>query len=59
VVSALDRPRVEINVPRADGWLVKVGMLAPGALLRLLPVAARLAQGNLTRYREKYGIVEQ
>jgi short-subunit dehydrogenase len=58
VVSALDRPRAEINVPRADGWLVKVGMLAPGLLLRLLPTAARLAQGNLTRYREKYGIVE-
>lgn len=56
VLSALDRPRVEINVPRADGWLVKVGMLAPGLLLQLLPAVARLAQGNLDRYRTKYGI---
>ena len=56
VVSALDRPRVEINVPRADGWLVKVAMLSPGLTLRLLPKVARLAQGNLTRYRAKYDI---
>ncbi|WFR71284.1 SDR family NAD(P)-dependent oxidoreductase [Prescottella defluvii] len=34
VLGLVDRPRVETNVPRSDGWMVKAGMLMPGATLR-------------------------
>ncbi|WP_330232176.1 SDR family oxidoreductase [Nocardia sp. NBC_00508] len=56
VVALVNRPRVETNVPGADGWLVKIGMLAPGVTLRLLPHIGRLARRNLARYRARYGI---
>ncbi|WP_433613042.1 SDR family NAD(P)-dependent oxidoreductase [Prescottella agglutinans] len=56
-VSALvERPRVETNVPRSDGWMVKTGMLMPGLTLRVLPWIARLARRNLERYREQHGL---
>ncbi|MDH6281181.1 SDR family NAD(P)-dependent oxidoreductase [Prescottella agglutinans] len=57
VLGLVDRPRVETNVPRADGWMVKTGMLMPGLTLRALPWIARLAQRNLRRYRERHGLV--
>ncbi|RDI19996.1 short-subunit dehydrogenase [Rhodococcus sp. AG1013] len=56
VLALVDRPRVETNLPRSDGWMVKTGMLAPGPMLRVLPWIARLASGNLRRYRERHGI---
>ncbi|MDH6678745.1 NAD(P)-dependent dehydrogenase (short-subunit alcohol dehydrogenase family) [Rhodococcus sp. LBL1] len=57
VLGLVDRPRVETNVPRSDGWMVKTGMLMPGATLRALPWIARLAQRNLQRYRERHGLM--
>lgn len=56
VLTLVDRPRVETNVPRSDGWMVKTGMLMPGLTLRVLPWIARLARGNLRRYRERHGL---
>ncbi|RVW08780.1 SDR family oxidoreductase [Prescottella agglutinans] len=56
-VSVLvDRPRVETNVPRSDGWMVKTGMLMPGLTLRALPWIARLGGRNRQRYRERHGL---
>ncbi|WP_420879604.1 hypothetical protein [Rhodococcus sp. (in: high G+C Gram-positive bacteria)] len=51
VLGLVDGPRVETNVPRSDGW-----MLVPGLTLRILPCMARLARGNLWRYRARHGI---
>lgn len=56
VFGLVDRPRVETNVPRSDGWMVKAGMLMPGLTLRALPWIARLARRNLERYREHHGL---
>ncbi|CAM2881980.1 SDR family oxidoreductase [Prescottella defluvii] len=56
VLALVDRPRVETNLPRSDGWMVKAGMLVPGTMLRVLPWIARLARGNLRRYRDRHGI---
>lgn len=53
VVRQLDRPRLETNLPRHDGWLVKAGTLHPRVFHRLRPVLERLAQPNLRRYRER------
>ncbi|MCA1008416.1 SDR family oxidoreductase [Rhodococcus hoagii] len=56
VLTLVDRPRVETNVPRSDGWMVKAGMLTPGLTLRALPWIARLARRNLDGYRERHGL---
>ncbi|MFI7128751.1 SDR family NAD(P)-dependent oxidoreductase [Nonomuraea sp. NPDC050153] len=56
VVANLDRPRLETNLPRYDGWLLKAAGLAPGVLPRLRPLLERLAQPGLRRYRRQQGI---
>ncbi|MGW0044726.1 SDR family NAD(P)-dependent oxidoreductase [Rhodococcus sp. NPDC003348] len=54
VLALVARPRVEVNLPRSDGWMVKAGMLIPGATLRALPWIGRLAGRNLDRYRTRH-----
>jgi len=56
VLGLVQRPRVETNVPRSDGWMVKTGMLMPGPTLAALPWIARLARRNLERYRARHGL---
>ncbi|GAA0969176.1 SDR family oxidoreductase [Actinocorallia libanotica] len=56
VVGLLDRPRLEVNLPRHDGWLVKIALLAPGVFRRIRPLLERAAQPALRRYRESRGI---
>ncbi|XVA03800.1 SDR family NAD(P)-dependent oxidoreductase [Prescottella equi] len=56
VLRLVDRPRIETNVPRSDGWMAKAGMLVPGLTVRALPWIAKLSSGNLRRYRARHGI---
>ncbi|WP_430332498.1 SDR family NAD(P)-dependent oxidoreductase [Rhodococcus sp. ACT016] len=56
VFRVVERPRVETNMPRSDGWMVKTGMLVPGPTLGALPWIARLARRNLERYRARHGL---
>jgi NAD(P)-dependent dehydrogenase (short-subunit alcohol dehydrogenase family) len=56
VVANLDRPRLETNIPRHDGWLLKLVNLMPGILPPLRPLLERLAQPGLRRYRRRQGL---
>jgi NAD(P)-dependent dehydrogenase (short-subunit alcohol dehydrogenase family) len=51
VLAHVRRPRLETNVPRYDGWLIKAAMLNPGLVGRLRPLLERLAPPNMERYR--------
>lgn len=57
VVRQLDRPRLETNLPRHDGWLIKSAMLTPGLLGRARPLLERAARPALRRYQERHGLV--
>jgi short-subunit dehydrogenase len=56
VVANLDRPRLETNLPRYDGWLLKTSGLVPGLLPRIRPLLERLAAPGLRAYRRRHGI---
>lgn len=56
VMSVHRRPRLEVCVPRYDGWMLKWVGLAPGLLPRLRPLLERLAQPGLRRYRTAHGL---
>ncbi|MES9539442.1 MULTISPECIES: SDR family oxidoreductase [unclassified Actinomadura] len=56
VVANLDRPRLETNLPRHDGWLLKTAGLTPGVLPRIRPLLERLAQPGLRKYRRDHGM---
>lgn len=57
VLRQLDRPRLETNLPRHDGWLIKSAMLAPSLLGRARPLLERAARPALRRYQERHGLV--
>lgn len=57
VVARLERPRLETNLPRHDGWLIKSTMLAPGLLRRTRPLLERAAQPALRRYQRTHGLL--
>lgn len=56
VVRQVDHPRLETNLPRQDGWLVKAVMLNPGLVNRARPILERLARPNLRRYQTQHGL---
>ena len=56
VEMQLQRPRLETNLPRHDGWLIKTAMLNPGLLTPLRPVLERIARPALEKYRRLNGI---
>lgn len=56
VLGLVDHPRLEVCLPRYDGWLLKAAGLSPSLFPRIGPVLNRLSQPGLRRYRERHGI---
>lgn len=56
VLAHVGKPRLETNVPRYDGWLIKAAMLNPGLIGRLRPLLERMAQPALERYRRAHSL---
>lgn len=56
VLAVHDRPRLEVCLPRHDGWMLKAVGLTPGLLPRLRPLLERLARPGLRAYRREHGL---
>lgn len=50
VLKALDKPRLELFVRPSESWTARLVMLAPGILLRLLPVFQRKSETGHRNY---------
>lgn len=55
VLANLDRPRLEVAVPRSDGWLIRMATLAPGVLRRIRPQLERFGRRGMQAYLHRHG----
>ncbi|WP_059009388.1 SDR family NAD(P)-dependent oxidoreductase [Streptomyces specialis] len=53
VTARLGRPRLETNLPRHDGWLIRTGMLAPALIRWVRPALERVARPAHRAYLRK------
>jgi hypothetical protein len=53
VVRLLDRPRLEVYPKPSESYLVRLAMLAPNLLPRLIPLFRRKGERGMARYLEE------
>lgn len=62
VIRCLDKPVLERDVRTSEAWLVRLAMLLPNQLVRLIPLFRRSADKGHRRYLQslqKRGLIEQ
>lgn len=52
VLRLLDRPRLEVYPKPSESYLVRLAMLAPNLLPRIIPLFRRKGEGGMARYLE-------